>query len=157
VARKPLLLHKLTPAQIALVDRLAGKESGVQMDAMEYREFVAYQELDNLGLADMRIVRRKAVIVLTALGVSVRDHGYLSKKPVIRLTEPQIAALRFIVGGWRYYRDIPAHMIDVCRRISLRGWAEWEEDADGHFRVRITTDGWQILKLVDSQCRTMSI
>lgn len=67
---------------------------------------------------------------------------------MVRLTPPQIAALRFIAGGQRGINDVPGPMLDVIRRLSLRGWAEWEESTDDQFRARITTDGWHILKLV---------
>lgn len=147
---KPILIYRLTPAQIALVDRLATSEAGVAMDAMEYREIVAYQELDRLGMAKTQITRRRKITVeLTELGAQARNNSYFSKKPVVRLTQPQIAALRFLAGESRRFRDIPATMIDVCRRMSLRGWAEHHEDQDGHIRERITTDGWNVLKLVD--------
>lgn len=148
---KPALIFKLTPAQISFVDRLAASEDGTRMDALDYREILAYQELQKLGMADMQVgSRRRVAIVLTDLGRRVRANGYFSKKPVVRLTEPQVTALRFLVGGHRHYNEIPAHMIDVCRRMGLRGWAEWEENDTGGFRVRITTEGWQILKLVDA-------
>ncbi|QPC95716.1 hypothetical protein [Mesorhizobium sp. INR15] len=148
---KPTPIHKLTPAQIAFVDRLTASKNGVNMDALEYREIVAYQELQMLGMADMRIgKRRKVTIVLTDFGAQVRASGYVLRKPVVRLTEPQIAALRFLAGERRHYPDIPAHMIDVCRRMSLRGWAAWEDDVVGQFWVRITMDGLNILKLADA-------
>ncbi|MHA6645844.1 hypothetical protein [Mesorhizobium sp. A623] len=152
---KSTLIYKLTPAQIAFVDRLATSEDDVRMDALKYSEVVAYQELAKLGMTDMQVgSRRRVAIVLTDLGRQVRAKGYFSKKPVIRLTEPQINALRFLVGGHRHYNEIPAHMIDVCRRMGLRGWAEWEEDDAGGFRVRITTEGWQVLMLVDAPVNT---
>lgn len=155
---KPTLIYKLTPAQISFVDRLAASEDGACMDALDaldYREIMAYQKLQKLGMADMQVgSRRRVAIALTDLGRQVHANGYFSKKPVVRLTEPQVAALRFLVGGHRHYNEIPAHMIDVCRRMGLRGWAEWEEDAGGGYRVRITTEGWQILKLVDAPVNT---
>lgn len=146
---KPILIYKLTPSQIALVDRLAEAETGVLLDDMEYNEVVVWQELDKLGMADMKVHRRKAVIVLTDLGAQVRANGYFSKKPVIRLTEPQIAALRFLAAGPRGYNDMPGHMVDVCRRLGIRGWAEWQGDINGPNWMRITPAGWQILKLID--------
>jgi hypothetical protein len=153
---KPIPIYRLTPAQIALVERLATSEAGVAMDAMEYREIVAYQELDRLGMAQMRIARRRKItIVLTELGTQARNNSYFSKKPVVRLTQPQIAALRFLAGASRRLRDIPGTMIDVCRRMSLRGWAEYHEDDDGHVRVAVTMDGWNVLKLVDGHSQQL--
>ena len=146
---KPILIHRLTPSQIDLVDRLAAAEYGINLDKLEYREVVVWMELDKLGMADMRVHRRKSVIVLSDLGAQVRANNYLSKKPVVRLTEPQIAALRFLAAGPREFNDLPAHMIDVCRRMSIRGWAEWQGDENGPRWMRITPAGWQILKLID--------
>ena len=152
---KPILIYKLTPTQISLVERLATSTVGVNMDALDYREIVAYRELAKLGVAAMQIgARRRVAIVLTDFGLQVRANRYFSKKPVIRLTVPQVAALRFLLGGHRHYNEIPAHMIDVCRRMGLRGWAKWDDDDAGGFRVRITTEGWQILKLVDTSVNT---
>ncbi|WP_315924823.1 hypothetical protein [Mesorhizobium sp. SP-1A] len=147
---KPILLYGLTPAQIALIDRLAAAENGINLDKLEYREVVVWMELNKLGMANMTVQRRKSVIVLTDLGARVRDAGYLSKKPIVRLTEPQIAALRFLAGGPRTFSDMPGHMVDVCRRLGIRGWAEWKGEVDGPNWMRITAAGWQILKLVDS-------
>lgn len=147
---KPILIYGLTPAQVALVDRLAAATNGINLDKLEYREVVVWMELDKLGMANMTVHRRKAVIVLTDLGTRVRANNYLSKKPVVRLTEPQIAALRFLAAGPRGYNDMPAKMVDVCRRMAIRGWAEWQGDENGPNWMRITAEGWHILKLADS-------
>src|SRR5690606_36535144 len=110
-------------AQIALAERLAGSENGIEMDALEYREVVAYQELARLKLADMAVVRRRKIrIVLTELGRKVRANEYLSENAVLRLTEPQINALRFLAGGRRHQNEIPSTMLDVRRRLYLCGW-----------------------------------
>lgn len=147
---KPIFIYKLTPSQIALVDRLAGADKGVFLDDMEYREVVAWQELDKLRMVRVDPKRRKLAIVLTELGNQVRANGYFSKKPVVRLTQPQINALRFLAGGQRGYNDMPGQMIDVCRRLGLRGWAEWQDDETGPRWMRITPAGWQVLMLVDA-------
>lgn len=145
---KPILIYKLTPTQIALVDRLAHAENGMPMDKLDYGETIVWQELDKLGIADMKLHRRKAVIVLTDLGAQVRSAGYLSTKPVVRLTEAQIAALRFLASGRRHFNDIPAYMKEPARRLRLRGWAT-SEDVEGHFWVTLTDEGWALLKLLD--------
>jgi hypothetical protein len=41
-------------------------------------------------------------------------------------------------------------MVDVCRGMGIRGWAEWQGDVEGPNWMRITAEGWQILKLVDA-------
>ncbi|SFI59492.1 hypothetical protein [Aerobium aerolatum] len=147
---KPILIYKLTPSQISLVDRLDGAENGVLLDDMEYREVVVWQELDKLGIVRTNPRRRKLAVMLTELGEQVRANGYFSKKPVVRLTQPQIAALRFLAGGPRGYTDMPGHMVDVCRRLGIRGWAEWQGDETGPRWMRITPAGWQVLMLVDA-------
>lgn len=147
---KPIAIFKLTPAQIALVDRLAESENGVVMDVLDYQEIVAYQEVAKLSLADMQTARgRKVRIVLTAAGAQVRANGYISKKPILRLTGPQINVLRFLASGRRKLDQMPSTMIDVCRRMMLRGWAKWEGDDAGTFRASLTAEGRQILLLLD--------
>lgn len=146
---KTILIYKLTPTQIALVDRLAAAENGVLVDDMDYREVVVWQELDKLGIVRTNPRRRKLVIILTDHGRQVRANNYLSKKPVVRLTEPQIAALRFLASGPRTYNDMPGPMVDVCRRLGIRGWAEWQGVEEGPSWMRLTPAGWQVLKLVE--------
>ncbi|PWL19254.1 hypothetical protein DKP76_01450 [Falsochrobactrum shanghaiense] len=150
MSTKPILIYKLTPVQIALVDRIAATETGLLMDKMEYPEIVAYQELAKLGFVDMQVPRRgKITLVLTAAGAQLSTSGYISKKPVLRLTQPQIAALRLVSGNRLRFNDVPAKAVDVVRRMALRGWIIYEEDSDGTYWARITTEGWRILKLVD--------
>ena len=36
----------------------------------------------------------------------------------------------------------------ICR-LCIRGWATSEEDEQGKYSILITTEGWQILKLLD--------
>lgn len=148
---KPILIYKLTPSQIALVDRLAASEAGVLLDDMEYREVTVWLELDKLGMVRTNPRRRKLAVILTDLGRQVRANGYFSRKPVVRLTEPQIAALRFLAGGPRIFNDMPGHMVDVCRRLGIRGWAEWQGDETGPNWMRITPAGRQVLMLVDAK------
>lgn len=146
---KPILIYRLTPAQIDLVDRLAVSD-GIVIDGLSYQDLTAFQELEKLGFAEMRIEPRKKIrIVITAQGRQVRDGGYLSKKPVVRLTEPQVAALRFLAERPRSYNDIPASMKDPVRRLRLRGWATMEEDPEGRFWTGIAAEGWELLKLLD--------
>lgn len=150
---KPILLYKLTPAQIDLVDRLAGSERGVRMDDLEYREIVTYQELARLAFADMAVgSRRRAAIVLTDQGRQVCDNGYFSKKPVIRVTEPQVQLLRFLAGSNAgvHFNQIPSTMIDVCRRMALRGWVEWRVGRSDDRRAHLTREGQQILLLIEA-------
>lgn len=146
---KPILIYRLTPAQIDLVDRLATSD-GIVMESLTHPDLVAFQELEKLGFADMRVEPRKKIrIVITDQGRQVRAAAYISKKPVVRLTAPQVQALRFLAVRVRRYNDIPAEMKDVVRRLRLRGWATMEEDAEGRFCTRIAEEGWELLKLLD--------
>lgn len=150
---KPILLYKLTPAQIELVEQLAASERGMLMGDLEYREIVTYQELARLGFADMVVSsRRRAAIVLTDQGRQIRDKGYFSKKPVIRVTEPQVQLLRFLAGSTDglAFNQIPSTMIDVCRRMALRGWVEWREGRSDERRAHLTREGQQILLLIEA-------
>lgn len=145
---KPILIHRLTPAQIDLIDRLSACDS-ITMDVLAYPELVAHQELEKLGFSEMRLEPRKKIkIVITDQGRHVREAGYISKKPVVRLTERQVAALHFLAMRPRQYNDIPAQMKDVVRRLQLRGWAEVGVDAQGRFWTVLTADGWMLLSLL---------
>lgn len=147
---KPILLHNLTPKQIALMERAVTASGSLHMDRLSYPELVVYQELSKLGFADMKVTRRKKPsIFLTDLGQKVRAAGYLSKKPVVRLTQPQINAMRLVASSRLCHRTMPARAIDVVRRMVIRGWVVYEEGKDGEFWARLTTDGWNILKLLD--------
>ena len=146
---KPILIYRLTPAQIDLVDRLATSD-GVPMESLTHPDLVAFQELEKLGFAEMRVEPRKKIrIVITDQGRQVRAAAYISKKPVVRLTAPQVQALRFLAVRVRHFNDIPAEMKDVIRRLRLRGWATMEEDAKGRFWTALTTEGWEIVDLLD--------
>lgn len=120
------------------------------MDGLAYPDLVAYQELEKLGFAEMRIEPRKKIkIAITDQGRQVRAARYISSKPVVRLTGPQFLAMRFLAERPRSYNDIPAEMKDVVRRLRLRGWATMEEDAEGRFWTALTAEGWEIVDLLD--------
>lgn len=147
---KPILIYRLTPAQIDLVDRLATSD-GIVMDGLSYQDLVAFQELEKLGFAKMRVEpRRKIRIAITDQGRQVRAAGYISKKPVVRLTAPQFQALRFLAEQPRRYNDIPAQTKDPVRRLRLRGWATMQEDAEGQFLSLLTAEGWGLLELLEA-------
>lgn len=146
---KPILIHRLTPAQINLIDHLAVCD-GIAIDSLAYPVLIAHQELEKLGYSQMCLEPRQRIkIVITDQGRQLRAAGYISRKPVVRLTEPQVAALRFLAVHPRQYNDIPAQMKDIVRRLRLRGWAEVEEDPQGRFWTVLTTEAWALLKLLD--------
>lgn len=152
---RPISMFKLTPAQIDLIERLAENDDGVAMADMSYREVVTYQELSTLKLVDLKSVkRRRAAVVLTDAGRAIRARGYFSKKAVVRITDPQMRLLRFLhesplgIEKGRLFIEIEGSLLDVCRRMSLRGWAEWYEDDGGNRRARLTKDGREIVELL---------
>jgi hypothetical protein len=157
LAGKPIIIFKLTPAQIDLVERLAGNDGRAEMGDLSYGEVTAFQELQKLGFADLQVGRRQKLWVsLTDEGKKVRKAGYFSKRPVLRVTEPQINLLRFLDDGppedstGRHFSEIPATMIDVCRRMSLRGWVDWYEGWNGGHWAKLTLDGREILLALDA-------
>lgn len=156
MARKPVLIFKLTPAQISLVDRLAKNDGRLVMDSLCLREIVAYQELQKLGFVDLQAgQRQKLWVLLTAEGENVRSAGYFSKRAVLRMTEPQINLLRFLadtddVSIGRHSSEIPDTMLDVCRRMALRGWVERQEHARGGYWAKLTFAGKEILSALNA-------
>lgn len=157
MAAKPISVFKLTPAQIGLVTRLAENDGRLSMDDLSYKEVVAFQELQKLGFAELRVGRRQRLrVMLTEEGEKVRKAGFFSKRPVLRMTEPQVNLLRFLDDGppedsaGRHSSEIPAIMIDVCRRMSLRGWVEWYEGWNGDRWARLTPEGREILLALDA-------
>lgn len=149
MSAKPILIYRLTPAQIDLIDRLASSDD-VHMDKLAYPDLVAYQELEKLGFVEMRVEPRKKIkIAITAQGRQVRAARYISSKPVVRLTGPQFLAMCLLAERPRSYNDIPASMKDTVRRLRLRGWATVEEDAEGRFWTALSAEGWEIVDLLD--------
>jgi hypothetical protein len=154
VTFRPVLVYKLTPAQISLIERLTASEDRAPLDELSYRETVAHQELQRLGFTDLRVAgRRKLWVTLTNEGVAIREAGYFSKKPVIRLTIPQINLLLFLAESdhtsvGRHSSEMPDMMRDVCRRMVLRGWVEWQEHAKGGYWARLTSPGREIVLML---------
>ena len=146
---KAILIHRLTPAQVDLIDRLA-ESGGIPVDGLGYPDLIAHRELEKLGLAEIRVEHRKnSRLVITDQGCQVRAAGYMSRKPVARLTQPQTEALRFLAARPRHFNEIPASMKDIVRRLRLQGWARSEADDKGLFWSGITREGLELLKLID--------
>lgn len=156
---KPIVIYKLTPVQISLVERLASNARHAPMADLSYREVVAHQELQKLAFIDLQVgQRKKLLVVLTEGGETVRQAGYFSRRPVVRVTGPQINLLRFLDDSdhtsiGRHSSEIPATMLDVCRRMALRGWVEWQEHAKGGYWAKLTDAGQEVLLLLDTTQR----
>lgn len=98
--RRPFLWWKLTPTQIALIERLAAAGGTLPYDKLKYVDLVAFDELRRLKLADMGMKGRvKLVAVLTDKGRALRENAYRTEQVVVRVTEPQIALLRHLDDG----------------------------------------------------------
>lgn len=151
--RRPFPWRKLTPTQIDLLERLAAASQALPYDKLEYRDLVVFEELRKLGFTDMRPKgRSKLEAVLTDAGRELRDNGYRTTRVVLRITEPQIALLRFLDDGLaheessgRSFNELPGEMIDVCRRMHIRGWVERYESWSGAYWSRLTSAGREVL------------
>jgi len=156
--RKPFPWPKLTPSQIDLMERIAVAGGGLPYDKLEYRDLVAFEELRKLKLADMRPKgRSKLEIVLTAKGSQLRQDAYRTEQIIVRVTEPQIELLRHLDDSQphedsveRTIHELPGMMLDVCRRMSLRGWVEWHGGWDGLRWARLTPAGREVLAAIDA-------
>lgn len=157
---KPFPWRKLTPVQIDLLERLATAGGVLPYDKLQYSDLVAFDELRRLKLADMGVgtkSRGKLVAVLTEAGRALRDNGYRTTRIILRITEPQIALLRHLDDGRPYEtsigrgsHELPGMMLDVCRRMHLRGWVERHGGADGFRWVRLTPAGREVLAEIDA-------
>jgi hypothetical protein len=156
VARKPFLWRKLTPAQIDLVERISSAGGGLLYGSLQYREMVAFDELRKLGLAEMRPKgRSKLEAILTEKGNALRSERYETDQTIVRVTGPQIDLLRHLddshiedsVG--QPLRSLPGPMLDVCRRMSLRGWVDWYEGWNGRLWARLSPAGREVLQAVN--------
>ena len=156
--RKPFPWRKLTPSQIALMERIAEADGALRYDKLEYRDLVVFEELRRLKLVDMRPKgRSKLEVVLTAKGSELRRDAYRTEQIVVRVTEPQIELLRHLddchshedsVG--RTVHELPGMMLDVCRRMSLRGWVEWHGGWEGLRWARLTPAGREVLAAIEA-------
>lgn len=127
-------------------------------DKLSYADLVVLEELRRLKLADMGMeARAKLVAVLTNAGRALRGNGYQTTRVILRITEPQIALLRFPDDGLpheesssRSCNELPAEMIDVSRRMHLRGWVERYVSWSGAYWSRLTLDGREALATIEA-------
>ena len=154
---KGIALSKLTPAQIALIERLLANDADLAFADLSYQDLMAYEELRSLGLVDLKVAGRKRLrVILTVDGRMARATGYNLGRTVVRVTGPQQRLLRFLddapeedsVG--RHVSELPGMMLDVCRRMTLRGWAEWDEGWNGIRWAKLTPAGRDVLAIIDA-------
>lgn len=157
MARASFPWRKFTPAQIGLMERLSASGGALPYEGLAYREIVAADELRKLRLVDLRPNgRSKLAVSLTAKGQTLAADGYRTEQIVVRVTAPQIDLLRHLndappedsVG--QPINELQGVTLDVCRRMSLRGWVEWYDGYDGSRWARLTTAGREVLEAVDS-------
>lgn len=159
MTRKPFPWRKLTPTQIDLMERLATAGGTLPYDKLQYVDLVALDELRRLKLADMGVStksRGKLVAVLTDKGRELRDNAYRTEQVVVRVTEPQIALLRHLDDGRPYEESVgrKSHklegmMLDVCRRMHLRGWVERHGGPEGFHWTRLSPAGREVLAAIN--------
>lgn len=143
--------------QISLMERLCASGGTLPYEDLAYREIVASEELRKLRLVDLRPTgRSKLAITLTEKGQAVAADGYRTHQIVVRVTAPQIELLRHLndappedsVG--QPINELQGVILDVCRRMSLRGWVEWYDGYDGSRWARLTAAGREVLEAVDA-------
>lgn len=155
---KPFPWRKLTPAQIEFLERLATAQGALPYGLLSYRDVVAFDELRRLGFVDMQPNgRSKLQTMLTDKGRALRDNGYRTTRVVLRITKPQIALLRYLDDGephetsiGRGSHELPGMMLDVCRRMHLRGWVERHGGPDGFRWARLAPAGREVLATIDA-------
>lgn len=160
MTRKPFPWRKLTPAHIDLLERLAAAGSTLPYDKLRHVDLVALDELRRLKLADMGVgtkSRGKLVAVLTDKGRALRENAYRTEQVVVRVTEPQIALLRHLDDGKPYEQSVgrESHklegmMLDVCRRMHLRGWVERHGGPEGFRWTRLSPAGREVLAAINA-------
>lgn len=157
MTRKPFAWTKLTPAQIDLMERIAAADNALAYDKLDYRDLLAFEELQKLKIVDMHPMgRSRLAAVLTNKGQELSKATYRTDQIVVRVTGPQIELLRFLndaperesVG--QPESALQSMMIDVCRRMSLRGWVEWYEGWNGKRWARLTSAGREVVNAVDA-------
>lgn len=162
MTQKPFPWRKLTPAQIELMERLAAAGGALPYDSLGYREMTAFNELQKLKFADMRVKgRRKLEAYVTAAGRELKADAYQTEQIVVRVTPAQIELLRNLNDALPEdsvgfpIPELPGSMQDVCRRMSLRGWVEWYEGWDKRFWARLTPAGREVLAAVGALDQTI--
>lgn len=155
---KPFPWRKVSPAQIDLIDRLAVAGGALPYANLDYRQLVAFAELRKLELVKMLPKARSRLdVALTDSDQVLHPNGYRTTRVVLRITEPQVALLRFLDDGLsqeetsdRSFNELPDEMIDVCRRMNLRGWVERYESWSGAHWSRLAPSGREALAAIDA-------
>jgi hypothetical protein len=139
------------------MERLAATDGVLAYARLEYRELLALAELQKLGLADMRAKgRKKLEAYLTSAGKELRADAYVTDQIVVRVTGPQIDFLRHLLDSpiddsvGQPVNDLPGTMVDICRRMMLRGWAEWYQGWNGQRWAKLTPAGREVLGAIDA-------
>lgn len=162
MTRKPFPWRKLTPAQIDLIERLAAANGALSYARLEYRDLLAFGELQKLGFADMRVKGRgKLEAYLTATGRELKADAYVTDQIVVRVTGPQIDLMRKLLDSpiedsvGQPMSELIGIMYDICRRMVLRGWVEWYGGWNGQRWARLTPAGREVLAAVGALEQTV--
>lgn len=149
---KPFPWRRPTPAQIALIERLAAARGSLRDDRLAYVDTVVLDELQKLGLAEVESGKRA---LLTEAGYSLRAASYVTDKIMVQVTRPQLDLLRLLHNAPHGVELglpadlLPARMVDIARRITIRGWVERYKDGGGRWWARIANSGLEVLQAVD--------
>lgn len=154
--RKPFPWCKLTPSQIDLIERLAAAGGTLPYGKLEYCDLLAFDEMRRLKLVDMEMKgRTKLQATLTDAGRALRDAGYRTEQVIVRVTDPQIELMRFLADGppedsvGQPISALPGTMLDVCRRMALRGWVTWYDGWNGMKWAKLTPAGREVVVAVN--------
>ncbi|KQT60357.1 MULTISPECIES: hypothetical protein [unclassified Aureimonas] len=139
------------------MERLSGSGGALPYEDLAYREIVASEELRKLRLVDLKPSgRSKLAIIVTEKGQTLIADGYRTDQIVVRVTAPQIDLLRHLNNApsedsvGQPINELQGVTLDVCRRMSLRGWVEWYDGYYGSRWARLTAAGREVLEAIDA-------
>ncbi|KAB0680085.1 hypothetical protein [Aureimonas leprariae] len=93
--------------------------------------------------------------MLTAAGRALRDAAYQTEQVIVRVTDPQIDLLRFFDDGppedsvGQPISSLGGMMLDVCRRMALRGWVTWYDGWNGTKWAKLTPAGREVVEAIN--------
>ncbi len=148
---KPFLWRKPTPAQIALIDRLVTQGGSLPYGRLSYVETVVLDELQKLGLVEVETGKRA---ILTESGYALKAEYYISDQVMVAVTRAQLDLLWLLHNAPHGLELglpadlIPGRLVDVARRMTIRGWVERYQNKGGRWWARITESGLEVLHAV---------
>ena len=140
------------PAQVSLIDRPVSEGGSLSYDRLRYGETVVAAELQKLGFAE---VPAGTVVILTDAGYALKANMYKTDMVMAQVTKPQSDLLWLLhdaphgLARGLPSELVPSRMIDIARRVTIRGWAEKYQDADGEWWIRLAESGIDVVRAID--------